>query len=299
MNSIGVSIPTYNRPNELRALLRSLPAGVAAWVSDNGALLPPEFRQEFPDVQFKSLPGAPVGMFANWNSAARMATTDWVLVPSDDDIYYADSFDRIGAALDAHPSAGIVVFGHHVVGDAYEIVASWCPEAAVLRAPHGFEPFKRGVHARMPAIAFRRTALEELGYFDERYVYAASDSDLVQRALLAYDAVYVPEIVAGYRVWQQGATRTTLATPGWLADIEYWGSKMERLLRAIPEYAGQARQVREELYASNLLAGLGLLRRQGASAECRAHFRRSRFPLRARWTTQLRILYQVVRTLRA
>jgi len=295
MNNIAVCIPTFNRPQELGALLASIPEGISTFVSDNGALLPPEFLARFPRVVFKQTPGTPVPMFANWNVAARMGDAEWLVVPSDDDIYYPGSFDVIANALRQCAGAGIVIFGHHVVGESYEILSTWKPEAASMRAPLGFEPFKFGVDARMPSIVIRRSAMEQLGFFDERFVCTASDSDLVQRALLAFDAAYVPEVVSGYRVWQGSATRSTLASEGWLRDVDHWGTKIASLMRGAPRYAREAGRVRDELHALNLLAGLRLLCSQGQGAECRAHFRRSRYPARARLGTQLRLLHAVAR----
>ena len=294
MSRIAVCIPTYNRPEELARLLHSIAGDASIYVSDNGATLSPEFRLRFPHVKFRSIPGAPVSMFRNWNLAALMAETeDWLLIPSDDDIYYPTSFLKISETLAMHPGAGIIVFGHHVVGESYEVLSTWCPDAATFEAPTGFQRFKFGVEARMPSIAIRRSVLQQLGYFDEHYVYAASDSDIVQRALLVADAVFEPNVVSGYRVWQRGATHSTLATAGWLKDVEYWGAKIQAELHRIPHYAPEAARVRDELYATNLLSGLSLLRRQGAARKCYDHFRRSRYPFNARWSTQLRILAHV------
>lgn len=298
MSSFSVCVPTYDRPVELATLLESIGPGVRVFVSDNGNLLTPEFRARFPSVTFKCAGSPAVPMFANWNLAAKMADTDWLLVPSDDDIYYPGAFDAIAAATAANPDAGILIFGHNLVGEAYEVLETWQPSAAAMRAPGGLEPFKFGVPARMPSVAIRRSAMEQLGFFDERYVYTASDSDLVQRALVAFDAAFVPDVISGYRVWQRSATHSTLATAGWLADIDYWGLKMEGLLRATARYRSQAARIRDELYARNLLAGLALLRRKGDGAQCRAHFRASRYPFGARWKTQLKIWWQLARASR-
>ncbi len=297
MSSIGVCIPTYNRPEELERLLASIGMDAEVFVSDNGDYLTAEFRVRHPRVRFAGTGGPVVGMFANWNRAARMADTEWLVVPSDDDIYFPGAFDRIRSAIAAHPQAEMLVFGHSIVGDAYEVSSTWSPPAQALSAPLGFERAMFGVDARMPSVLIRRSAMERLGFFDEGFVYAASDSDLMQRALLACDTVFVPDVISGYRVWEGGATRATLATQGWLADVDRWGARIEALLRAEPRYAGIARRVRDELYASNLLAGLALLRRNGERARCHEHFRQSRYPFGARLGTQLRIMMQLARAL--
>jgi GT2 family glycosyltransferase len=296
--SLGLAVPTYRRQDQLQQLLASIPADVEVYVSDNGATLSSEFIQQHAHVHFRSFPET-VPMFPNWNRAARMAETDWVMVPSDDDIYYPHSFEAIRRALEQHPEAEVVIFGHHDVDEYYRVLSTWCPPA--LRscpAPEGFEPFAYGVLARMPSIAFRRSALVALDYFDERFRITASDSDLVQRALIRGHAVYVPQVVSGYRTWPGGATSQTIATQDWLDDIKYWGGKIEQLLLQQPRFAAQAARIRSELYALNLLAGVARLRQQGEAAKAWAHFRRSTYPHGATWGTQLRLFYQLLRPAR-
>jgi len=296
MTSLSVCIPTYNRPVELGNLLDSIPRSVPVNVSDNGGFLTEDFRRRFTNVRFKVAGDPAVPIFANWNSAARMGDTEWLLVPSDDDIYFPDSFDQMSAAIAANTQADVVVFGHHIVGETYEVLDTWQPEARRTCAPDGFEAVKFGVDARMPSIAIRRSAMVKLGYFDEHYALTASDSDLVQRALLSFDTAFVPTIVSGYRVWQGGLTHRSLATPEWLGEIDYWGTKIAAMMKQIAKYADQAATVRDELYARNLLEGLRLLRRQGRAQECCEHFRRSRYPSKALASTRLRIWAQVLGT---
>lgn len=290
MTRLSVCIPTYNRPVELGNLLDSIPADIPVYVSDNGGTLTDEFRQKYAHVAIPHTGSETVPIFANWNRAARMSTAEWLLVPSDDDIYFPGAFDTIAAVIDGNPTADIVIFGHHIVGEHYEVLETWQPKAQAFRPPAGFELFKGGVQARMPSVAIRRTAMEQLGFFDEHFGLTAGDSDLVQRALLTCDAVFVPTVVSGYRVWQRGLTRLTLATPRWMAEIDHWGAKIEAMLRGIPMYASQARRVHDELYAANLLEGMRLLRRQNKFAEGRAHFRQCRFPRFARCKTRAKLL---------
>ncbi len=293
MTRLSVCIPTYNRPVELGNLLDSIPADIPVYVSDNGGTLTDEFRQKYAHVSIPRTSSQTVPIFANWNRAARMSMAEWLLVPSDDDIYFPGAFETIAAVIEANPMADVFIFGHHVVGEDYEVLETWQPRAQAFHAPAGFELFKGGVAARMPSVAIRRTAMERLGFFDEKFTLTASDSDLVQRALLTCDAVFVPTVVSGYRVWQRGLTRLTLATPRWMAEIDHWGAKIEAMLRGIPMYASQARRVHDELYAANLLEGMRLLRRQRKFAESRAHFRECRFPWFARWNTRARLLREL------
>lgn len=295
MSFLGLCIPTYKRPGELRTLIQSIGTDVRIYVSDNGATLTEEFRNEFPHVQFRPVPAPAVPMFQNWNIAARMAETEWVIIPSDDDIYYPDSIEVISRSLRESSGAGMVVFGHHFVDDHYKVISSWCPARRSMKAPLGFSEFKAGVSARMPSIALRRSLLQELGYLDEQFQYTASDSDLIQRASLRADVAFVDHIVSGYRIWSGGATRSTLASEGWLRDIDRWGEKLENSLEHIPEYAGARKAIRDEIYAANLLAGLRMLHGDRNWSASAALVRFRKFPSRARLQTQLRIAYHYAR----
>jgi hypothetical protein len=296
--SIGVAIPTYRRDDQLHTLLQSLPARIPVYVSDNGCTVSGQLKATFPAVVFRCVNGDVVPMFANWNVAARMVSQDWVLVPSDDDIYFPDSFDCIEGALAAHEDCDVLVFGHHVVGERYEILSSWKPDVLAVSEPgEGFIRFADGVAARMPSIAFRRALLQHLDYFDENMKITAADSDLIQRALLVGRTAFVPAYVSGYRVWGGGATSRTIGTAQWMADVDYWGSKVERLLANEPRYADRARLFRDETYAQNLAAGLRVLGLGTDSAAVWRHFSNCRFPLRASPTTQLRLVLQFGRAL--
>lgn len=293
--NIGICIPTYNRPVELNTLLKKIPSRIHVYVSDNGLMLTEAFKAQHANVHFRGTAGTPVPMFVNWNFAAKMADNDWVAIPSDDDVYYENSFDIIEKTIESHADADLIIFGHNVVDDNYEIVSSWTPEYACHMAPDGFFPFRYSVNARMPSIFFRRRLLENLDFFDERFLLTASDSDLIQRALLTGRSVFVPEIVSGYRTWRNSATYSTISTRAWMVDVEKWAVKMESTLQQIPAYEASAGTIRAEIFARNLHAGLYHLRCKGLRGQAVRHFLNTEFPWRATLSTKMKLIYQLVR----
>ncbi|MEQ1532695.1 MAG: glycosyltransferase family 2 protein [Sideroxydans sp.] len=296
MKNLGIAIPTYNRQDQLGTLLEAIPKQYQIYVSDNGRYLSELFRGRFPLVHFKELAGEPVKMFANWNLAARMVNEDWVVIPSDDDIYFEKSFEIISDYLDRYKTADVVIFGHQTVDGNYQKINEWKPQELVeCEAPNGFEYFKYGVFARMPSIFFKRNLLEELGYFDEYFKITAADSDLVQRALIKGRSVFVPEVVSGYRVWLGGATHNTIGTVEWMSDVDYWGRKIEEILHEIPKYSKEASTIRSEIYALNLFAGVVSAKRSGGYSSAWIHFKNCSYPYRARLQTQLRLLSWLIR----
>lgn len=295
MKNYSLAIPTYKRYDELQRLLATIPLDVSVHISDNGATLPANFQQEHSNATVCKI-SPPIFMFKNWNFAIKMSTEKWVAIPSDDDIYFKDSFEIIEKYLEKYAEADVIIFGHNNVDENYKKIGEWQPLLLEeFSAPDGFERFKYGVSARMPSIFFKHSLLIKLGYFDTHFQLTAADSDLVQRALMVGNSVFVPEIVSGYRVWQSGATHNTISTLAWMREIDYWGSKIEKLLMDIPKYKNEASSIRAELYASNLLAGVVQTRRSGGYRSAWNHILHCKYPLRAKMKTQLRLLFWLMR----
>ena len=296
MSSLGIAIPTYNREEQLASLLKSIPEHIPVHISDNGACLTGKFRKAFPYVNISTVTGSIIPPFENWNRAARMVTQEWVIIPSDDDIYYPDSFAEICGHIDRHRQADMLIFGHNVVDEGYRITSRWAPEKLIeLPAPSGFEHVKYGVNARMPSIVFRRRLLEKIGFFDEDFKVTAGDSFMIQKAALSGRTVLVPLVVSGYRVWSQGATQGVISTPEWMKEIEQWGEKLEQQLMAFPQYVPQVKRIRAEIYARGLHAGLNHLRRKGLYKKTVQHFLAADFPWQATRLTCMKLIYQLVR----
>jgi hypothetical protein len=295
-NKIGVAIPTYNREDQLCNLLEIIPKNIPIYVSDNGNCLSINFKEHFEAVTFRSISGAPVPPLENWNIAAKMVKEEWVVIPSDDDVYYKNSFKIIEKYLEEYSSADIVIFGHNVIDKNYKKIYEWKPKNInYYDAPNGFNQFKYGVDARMPSIFFKTKFLEKLGFFDESFKMTAGDSDLVQRALINGISVFVPQVVSGYRVWTDGSTHKTIGTAEWMQEIDKWGKKIEEILLNIPQYHDEASTIRAEIYARNLSAGITNNKKTKGWYAAWGHMNRCNYPYKALVRTQLRILVGLIR----
>ena len=296
MSSLGIAIPTYNRQEQLESLLETIPEHIPTYISDNGSCLTESFRKKFPQARVSAVTGNIITMFENWNRAARLVSQDWIIIPSDDDIYYPQSFETVSQYLDRYAQADMIVFGHNVVDENYRIIGRWVPKTLDdLSTPSGFKHFKYGVDARMPSIIFRRSLLEAIGFFDEEFMVTAADSYMIQRASLLGRTVFVPLIISGYRVWTQGTTHGTISTQAWLKEIVQWGDKLEQQLKKVPMYASEIGHIRSEIYARNLHAGLSHLRNKGFHLKAVRHFLAADFPWQATLLTRMKLIYQLIK----
>lgn len=293
MDTIQVAIPTYNRELYLSKLISSVPSYINIYISDNGSFVTQQFKDKFSNCSFISHPEV-IGIFNNWNSAAISTTSEWIIIPSDDDIFFDGAFDTITTYINKYPDADIIIFGHKIIDDNDALSQGWMPfKEEVFEPPMGYEKFKYGVEARMPCMVFKNDFIKKLGYFDTYFKLTASDSDLVQRSLLQGKSVFVPKIIGAYRVWKGNLTSQKVATKLWLDEIDYWQQKIATLntqqhlnvnIRTTPF------NIADEVFARNLLYGVRSIRKSKGFSKAFKFLTSVRFPYKAKIKTQLRII---------
>lgn len=298
MRNIQVAIPTYNRSDLLEKLLSTIPHDVKVSVSDNGSYTDEKLKTKYTNATFISSPNV-LGVFSNWNVAAKNATSEWVLIPSDDDLFYHNTFNVIDLYIKKYPNVDMLVFGHDTI-DEYEVKKEgWSVKKEVLlECPMGFNLFKYGVDARMPAVVFKRSMLQEMEYFDENFKLTSGDSDLIQRVLLKGNVAVIPEKIAAYRVWNGALTHQKIATKLWLTEIDLWQSKIKVLGENAFKEKGlntlNFKSIKDEVYAQNLLAGLKKIRNSDGFLACLRFIIENRYPFMAQFKTQIIILKTIL-----
>jgi glycosyltransferase involved in cell wall biosynthesis len=297
LNDIEVAIPTYKRDFYLDKLLSTIPSHIKISVSDNGANVSSDLKSKFLNATFISHSSV-IDIFENWNSAAKNATSKWLIIPSDDDLFNADAFEIIERYTLKYPDADVIIFGHNVIDEHDVIKPGWqFPKEQVFNQPLGYDVFKYGVDARLPAIVFKQKKMSELQFFDTEYKLTAGDSDLIQRVLLTGKAVFVPEIIGSYRIWGGNLTSQKIATRQWLTEIDYWQTKIKKIAKT--QYNHVVAQpnfdmIADEVYAQNLLSGILNVKSKSGFLPAFSYLKSVRFPWKARAVTQLRIIKALI-----
>ena len=194
---LDVVVVSYRRADLLErclVALRDAPArdGMAVHVVENGGELPAALRERFADVRFTLAPGN-IGFGRAANIGIRAGSAPVVLVLNPDVEVRPGTLDGVLRVLDEHPAAG-------AAGCLLER-ADGTPDHACKRAfptPLSalgyFTGAARGGYAvqgydqpgEVDAIngafmALRRSALDEVGLFDEGYWMYMEDLDLCRR----------------------------------------------------------------------------------------------------------------------
>ncbi len=308
MKKTGIAIPTYNRNKLLDKLLSTIPNDVQVSVSDNGGYVTSDLKAKYKNTVYTTHSNV-IDMFYNWNSAIKsIENIDYVAIPSDDDLYSLDSFNVIQETINNHNDIDIFIFGNNFINENDEVIGHYCPKKyEILDPPYGLFHFLYGVNVRMPSVFFKKSFLDKIGYFDEKnFTLTAADSELVQRALLLGKVAFIPKIVASYRVWSGSLTDQRIATKHWMSEIDVWTDKIITLANStigIQQTLFNWQQYKDEVYAQNLLAGLGNLYKSKNYNKVLSYYHEMRHPKHAQLKTKLRIfkvlLLSKIRTLNA
>lgn len=296
---IAVAVPTYKREELLRRLISSVPADWSVFVSDNAASLLP-LTQPFDSRVRVSHAETLIPMFANWNRALSLVDDAFthVLIPSDDDLFLPEAQGVVRDALAACPEGDIFIFGCDFVDEHDRITKGYCPDAMHAYAPgEGFRVFSRGVDARMPGVLIRKSFLDRIGAFDERFHLTAADSELIQRALLLGRSVFVPSVIGLYRIWEGSLTHARVASNQWMEEVDLWVEKIAGLLNAGHQPSGtpiNVERFKDEIYMTNLRSGIRMLKRTGPYLAAWRHVLANRYPYRASAKSQVKLLAHLV-----
>lgn len=295
MKKIAITIPTYNRETLLRGLITSIPEDVTKYISDNGSFLSEKFEGTYKNTVLFRQENI-LGPYENWNNSIRIIDdADFFAISSDDDFYDKDKFLSIEKVINEYSEIDIFIFGNNFVDKDGQLISTYVPKKLELFEPGaGFSKFLYGIDVRTPSVFFKKSFIDRIGYFDDvMFTITAGDSELIHRALLLGRSAFIPSIVSSYRVWGGSETGQKIATELWMNEIDIWTDKIIELASKGPEIIYRKynwNKYKDEIYARNLLAGLGNLYSNHKYDEVQVHFKRCRYPKYANFATKLRIL---------
>jgi hypothetical protein len=297
IHNLTVVIPTYNRIDMLKRILDTIPRSIRVIVSDNGSSVPAAFEQEYPEFTFFKTPKV-LEALENWNNCINLVETEWFTIPSDDDLYYSNSFELIAKYLKKFKNNDVLVFGHNEIDANNQVTSVWIPgEDFNVSPPHSYLKFKYGVDARFPGLFFKKAIVIKHQCFDTSFKITAGDSKLIQQCMLTGTVSFIPEIVAAYRVWPNNSTMLTLGTAAWLSEIDRWQNDL--LSEAETVYKAQqipldVKNIRDEVYARNLIGGvLNVKKRKGKMGGLKFALE-NRFPRHANMRTLLSLVKGII-----
>lgn len=159
---------------------------------------------------------ANVGLCKTLNEALSHAHGEFISMVATDDAWEADKIERQLAAANRRNAQVAVVYSDAARMDEDGVrleknfIESHTPECT---RPSGQVFSELANRNFIPAMAtlIRRQALVDVGMYDERLAY--EDYDMWLRLAARYEFVYVPAVVASYRIVSTSIVRTIFAQP--------------------------------------------------------------------------------------
>ena len=227
----SVMLPTYRPdPQYLEQTLRSVlaqdpgPEAMQIRIVDDGSPRDPGLE----GLAERLAPGRieverrPVnrGMAATWNACVEAARGRWVHLLHQDDLTLPGFYERLGAAVEAHPELGAAYTQHYLIDGAG--VRRRLMSQNPAREPGVVRDWIEYVFVQLsfqtPSIVVKREAYERLGGFRPELRYAL-DWDMWKRLAAAYPIWYDPTPLACYRRHDEGASIDFFASGENMAEV--------------------------------------------------------------------------------
>lgn len=207
MATVDVIIPAFNAAKYLPFALESVASQTFTdWQillvddgsTDNTAEVVAPFLDRF-GTKITYIKQTNHGLPAARNAAIRASTSEFLALLDADDVWLPCRVAESVKAMEARPRAGL----------AYGLVELIDTEGRPIYTFKGnrkhaegrIAPFiyMRKIELPCPSVTFRRSAVEEVGMFDEE-MRATEDRDLWLRIALKYEVAFVPKVIAHYRI---------------------------------------------------------------------------------------------------
>jgi glycosyltransferase involved in cell wall biosynthesis len=139
------------------------------------------------------------GTHAAINRGIRAASGEYIALLDSDDVWLPNKLERQIQRLDESPEAGLVYSQAYVIDPTGNPKNNGEPIGRPISDPRRtFEELLKDNYIPALTAVFRRSCVEEVGYFNES-LKAMSDWDLWIRIVAKWSVAFVPEVLAHYR----------------------------------------------------------------------------------------------------
>jgi glycosyltransferase involved in cell wall biosynthesis len=219
MPKVSVIIPTYNRSGYLNEAIQSvLFQDYTDWeiiVTDNASTDDTEqLMKSYNDERILYYRNDEnIGVVANYNKALKLATGEYIHVFCDDDKMEQGAIKSKVEILEKYPNVGLVHSDINIMDtdsnitpDAHWATMVWSKWSFYHSGDRLFP--KREYHKfllrifniiSMPAVMFRRSAIKDVGYFDEGSKYII-DWQYWLKLTLFWDVYFIDKKLVSYRI---------------------------------------------------------------------------------------------------
>jgi glycosyltransferase involved in cell wall biosynthesis len=182
-----------------------------------------EYMQQFRgDSRFKLLQGKRQGMYEDWNECLRNVDTEYFYFLTSDDTCFPELVGRTISALDRYPEINACHFLYSFIDEdgktthtPRQVIQENFP---IYQKPNQSSHIRSGlcefmmhfayhnIYRTMTSLVMRKTLIPQLKSFSSQYG-SAGDFDWTMRLCLHTDVLFIPELLATWRLYESQATQ--------------------------------------------------------------------------------------------
>lgn len=208
--TVDIIIPAYNAARYLAFALESVLAQdfedwQAVLVDDGSTDTTPQIAAEFAPRFGSKLTYVRQenrGLPAARNTAIRSSNSEFLALLDSDDVWLPWRLSESVQALRSHPAAGLSYGGITLIDAEGKPGQSYTGDEKNASTRVSGAIYTREIHLPCPTVTFRRSCVEEVGFFDES-MRATEDRDLWFRIALKHEVTFIPKVISYYRVSPQ------------------------------------------------------------------------------------------------
>jgi glycosyltransferase involved in cell wall biosynthesis len=213
---VTVLIPTYNcakyLPQAVESALKQSYQDFEVLVIDDGstddtAAIVRGLTARHPE-KVRYIHQENAGLAEARNAGIKAAQGELIALLDADDMWLPERLQKGVAAIEADPSIGLVHANITRISESGDILDTPARVEGTFKGNMFLPIFLRQVHISCPTVMFRKACCEKVGYFDSYLTrLGCEDRDLWLRIAQNYKVVYVPEVLAYYRVSSQSMSQ--------------------------------------------------------------------------------------------
>jgi glycosyltransferase involved in cell wall biosynthesis len=184
-----------------------------------------EYMEQFADdPRFRLMRGLKQGMYADWNYCLAQVETEYFYILTSDDTCYASLVTETTAALDEFSDIDVCHFQYALIDDQGAVTSS--PAECTRNRCSIYSDVNRYAHRRsgacelilhyvygalyttLTSLVFRSSLLDKIHGFSQEYG-SVGDYDWTMRLGLFTDVLYIPSLLATWRIYPEQATLQT------------------------------------------------------------------------------------------
>jgi glycosyltransferase involved in cell wall biosynthesis len=181
-----------------------------------------EYMQQFSsDPRFTLMRGRQKGMYEDWNQCLEYVETEYFYFLTSDDTCYPTLVSTTTALLDAHPDIDVCHFQFAYINKEGSIIE---PPLGLQSQFELYSNFNQMLHRRsglcefmmhfvyqavyltITSLVFRKCLIEKMDKFKTKFC-SVGDYDWTMRLGLFTDVIYLPKLLATWRIYNEQATQ--------------------------------------------------------------------------------------------